>query len=410
MDALFQLSHFFLKTYNQPYQRYLLKRHPFTNRFSIIVGPRGAGKTTLIIQYLASWTKNYLRSSEILYVPVDHFSVGKQPIYEIAENFYNHGGKLIVFDEIHKYSNWSIELKSIYDRFPELKMIASGSSALEIWKGSHDLARRAIVYTLHGLSFREYIDLMHNTKTQPISLENLVANHESLAEEYTSNCEKHHHKVLIHFKNYLKIGFFPYFREYQNPEQYYITLEQMIHTTLESDLLSIYPTLNGSSIKKIKKLLSIIAASVPFTPDLKHLKKLIDVADERTLKNYLFYLEKACLINALYKHGKGLREMEKPEKIYLNNPNQVYAILADGKQNIGNIRETFFINMLSVDHEITASKKGDFLINDQYTFEVGGKNKGFKQIKGVKQSYLAIDNIEIGIRQKIPLWLFGFLY
>jgi len=251
---------------------------------------------------------------------------------------------------------------------------------------------------------------MINIETSPISLDDLLTNHESIADSYIDRCENKQQKILELFHNYLKTGFFPYFREYQLLEHYYITLEQMIHTTLESDLLSIYPALNGNSIKKMKKLLAIIAASVPFTPDLKHLKVLIDIADERTLKNYMFYLEKARLINLLYRQGKGLREMEKPEKIYLNNPNQIYALLSQGQENIGNIRETFFINMLSVDHRISAPKKGDFFIDDQYTFEVGGKNKGFKQIKGLENSYLALDNLEIGMRNKIPLWLFGFLY
>jgi hypothetical protein len=387
-----------------------MKRHPFSSRFSIIVGPRGVGKTTMIIQHLVSWVDNDISSKRILYVPVDHFGVAKHTIYEIAEEFYNYGGQLIAFDEIHKYNNWSLELKSIADRFPKLKIIASGSSALEIWKGSHDLARRAIVQTLEGLAFREYVDLMINIDTSPISLDDLLTNHESIAETYIDKCENKQFKILELFHNYLKTGFFPYFREYQHLEHYYITLEQMIHTTLESDLLSIYPALNGSSIKKIKKLLTIIAASVPFTPDLKNLKLLIDVADERTLKNYIFYLEKARLINLLYRQGKGLREMEKPEKIYLNNPNQIYALLSQGQENIGNIRETFFINMLSVDHRIAAPQKGDFLIDDHYTFEVGGKNKSFKQIKGIENSYLALDNLEMGMRNKIPLWLFGFLY
>jgi hypothetical protein len=387
-----------------------MKRHPFSSRFSIIVGPRGVGKTTMIIQHLVSWVDNDISSKRILYVPVDHFGVAKHTIYEIAEEFYNYGGQLIAFDEIHKYNNWSLELKSIADRFPKLKIIASGSSALEIWKGSHDLARRAIVQTLEGLSFREYVDLMINIDTSPISLDDLLTNHESIAETYIDKCENKQFKILELFHNYLKTGFFPYFREYQHLEHYYITLEQMIHTTLESDLLSIYPALNGSSIKKIKKLLTIIAASVPFTPDLKNLKLLIDIADERTLKKYIFYLEKARLINLLYRQGKGLREMEKPEKIYLNNPNQIYALLSQGQENIGNIRETFFINMLSVDHRIAAPQKGDFLIDDHYTFEVGGKNKSFKQIKGIENSYLALDNLEMGMRNKIPLWLFGFLY
>jgi len=203
MDHLFHLSRFFLKTYDQNYQRYLMNRHPFSNRFSIIVGPRGVGKTTMMIQHLASWAKHDIQSKHMLYIPVDHFVVGKQPLYEMAEDFYNYGGQLIAFDEIHKYSNWSLELKSIYDRFPTLTIIASGSSALEIWKGSHDLARRAIVHKLEGLSFREYVDLIIDTKSSPISLESLLTNHESIAETCIQMCEENHRKILELFQNEL---------------------------------------------------------------------------------------------------------------------------------------------------------------------------------------------------------------
>ncbi|MBW2089436.1 MAG: ATP-binding protein, partial [Deltaproteobacteria bacterium] len=191
---------------------------------------------------------------------------------------------------------------------------------------------------------------------------------------------------------------------------YYITLEQGIRTTIESDLLSIYPTLNGSSIKKIKKLLTVIAESAPFTPDLKRLKRIVEIGDERTLKNYLKYLEDGGVITSLTKSGSRLGSLEKPEKIYLNNTNQIYAISSKGKENIGNIRETFFINMLSAMHEVLSPKKGDFLIDNKYTFEIGGKNKSFKQIKDISNSFLAVDDIETGIGNKIPLWLFGFLY
>jgi hypothetical protein len=212
------------------------------------------------------------------------------------------------------------------------------------------------------------------------------------------------------FKEYLQFGYFPYFYEFDDISLYYITLEQNIHTIIESDLSAIYPTLNGVSIKMIKKLLAIIAESVPFIPDLKRLKKMTEIGDERTLKNYLHYLEVGGAIMRLFKNGSRLRTLEKPVKIYLNNPNQIYAISGKGRENLGNIRETFFINMLSVFNDISASEHGDFLVGNKYTFEVGGKNKGFGQIKDMPESYLAIDDIETGIGRKIPLWLFGFLY
>jgi hypothetical protein len=198
--------------------------------------------------------------------------------------------------------------------------------------------------------------------------------------------------------------------EFDDISLYYITLEQSIRTTIESDLLSIYPTLNGSSIKKIKRLLAVIAESAPFTPDLKRLKRIVEIGDERTLKNYLKYLEDGGVIISLTKKGGGLGALEKPEKIYLNNPNQIYAISSKGKENTGTIRETFFINMLSILHKVSMPQKGDFYIDNKYTFEIGGKNKSFKQIKDINNSFLAIDDVETGIGNKIPLWLFGFLY
>jgi len=268
-----------------------------------------------------------------------------------------------------------------------------------------------VVYNMAGLSFREFIDLILGSETQPHSLESIIKNHEKLASEIIESVEQKGKKVLALFGDYLQFGYYPYFQEFNDVSLYYITLEQSIHTTIEGDLLSIYPALSGSSIKKLKNLLAVIAESVPFTVDLKRLKKIVEIGDERTLKNYLHYLENGGVIITLRKNGgSGLREMEKPEKIYLNNPNQVYAICNKGRENVGNIRETFFINMLSMLHKILIPRQGDFLINNKYIFEIGGKNKNFSQIKNIRGSYLAIDGIEIGIGKKIPLWLFGFLY
>ncbi|MBW1957282.1 MAG: AAA family ATPase [Deltaproteobacteria bacterium] len=410
LDDIFKLSSDFLKTFNKPYRRYFLDKYPLTSRFSIIIGQRGVGKTTAMIQKILSMNNDDIFTKNALYVPVDHFVVGGQSIYEIAEAFYNLGGEMICFDEIHKYTGWSGELKSIYDSFRKLTILASGSSAMEIQKGSHDLSRRAVVYPMTGLSFREYIDLAAEIKTESFVLKNLLEAHEKLSHDIITATESKKKKILALFKDYLQFGYFPYFTEFDDISMYYITLEQGIRTTIESDLLSIYPTLNGSSIKKIKKLLTVIAESAPFTPDLKRLKRIVEIGDERTLKNYLKYLEDGGVITSLTKSGSRLGSLEKPEKIYLNNTNQIYAISSKGKENIGNIRETFFINMLSAMHEVLSPKKGDFLIDNKYTFEIGGKNKSFKQIKDISNSFLAVDDIETGIGNKIPLWLFGFLY
>jgi uncharacterized protein len=410
LDDIFKISREFLRIFYRPYKRYFLPKHPLSSRFSIITGQRGAGKTTAMIQKILERNNDDIFTKNALYVPVDHFVVGSRSLYEIAEEFNNLGGETICFDEIHKYAGWSGELKSIYDSMQNLTIIASGSSALEIQRGSHDLSRRAVVYSMAGLSFREYIGLAAGIETEAVVLENLIGGHEKISAAIIAAVESKKKKVLALFKEYLKKGYFPYFVEFDDVSVYYMVLEQGIRTTIESDLLSIYPTLNGSSIKKIKRLLSVIAESAPFTPDLKRLKRIVEIGDERTLKTYLKYLEDGGVIISLTKLGSRLGALEKPEKIYLNNPNQIYAISSRGKENIGTIRETFFINALSVMHKVSMPKKGDFCVDNKYTFEIGGKNKGFKQINEIKNSFLALDDIETGINNKIPLWLFGFLY
>ena len=409
IDDLFLLSRHFLKTYNRPYRRYFINKYPLDARFSIIMGPRGVGKTTIIIQHILSKYKDIL-TREALYVPADHFSLGNRTLYDISEEFHNLGGELICFHEIHKYPDWSKELKSIFDSFPKLSIIASGSSAMEIYKGSYDLSRRAILYRMSGLSLREFIDLSLGRVTKSLSLDEIINDHERASIKVIESLVKDKRKILALFREYLQFGYFPYFYEYKDVSLYYITLEQGIHTVIESDLLATSPTLNGTSIKMLKRLLAVIAESVPFTPDLKKLKKIVEISDERTLKNYLHYLDVGGVIRCLYKKGGRLRSMEKPAKIYLDNPNQVYAISGKGRENIGNIRETFFINMLSAFHNVTASDQGDFFVDNKYTFEIGGRNKQSDQLKGVKEGYLAIDDTESGTGIKIPLWLFGFLY
>jgi predicted AAA+ superfamily ATPase len=317
---------------------------------------------------------------------------------------------MICFDEIHKYPNWSAELKSIYDTFPKLTIVASGSSALEIYRGSRDLSRRAVVLRMFGMSFREFIEFELGIDLKSSGLEDIMSNHQRIANGIITTVEKKSKKILALFKSYLEHGYYPYFREYKNKELFYLTLEQNIHTTLEGDLIAIYPSLSGNSVKKIKKLLTIIASSVPFTPDLKKLKTMLDVGDERTLKTYIKYLEDAGIILTVSKGGKGLRQLEKPEKIYLNNTNLIHAISGSVPAGIGNMRETFFLNMTGAFHNVSSPEHGDFLVDGKYVFEIGGKNKDFSQIRDIRNSFLAVDNIEIGIGNKIPLWVFGFLY
>lgn len=282
---------------------------------------------------------------------------------------------------------------------------------MEIYKGSHDLSRRAIVYQMPVLSLREFLELRFNYKFPKYSLSAILSESEEIVAEILKSPLWAKEKILVQFNQYLKIGCFPYFLALNDPNHYLAVLEQNFHAVIESDLVAIHPALTGNSIRKIKHLLAFIAAAVPFVPQMSSLKNLIDVGDERTLKLYLKYLEDAELIKLLKPASKKLHKLEVPEKIYLGNPNQCYAIAANMQDvNHGALRELYFLNMLEHEHEVTAPKEGDFVVNNKFLFEVGGPNKDFLQIKNKQAAYLVLDSIENGFRNKIPLWLFGFLY
>lgn len=410
LNELFRKSHLFVKNNNLHYQRYFIKNEKLEHRLSIILGARGIGKTTTIAQYMSHYPNN-----EALYISLDDINSSNYNLFEVAEAFELQGGKLLCFDEIHKYENWSQELKSIYDTFPNLKVIASGSSALEIHKGSHDLSRRAIVYTMVGMSFREFLELHYDYELKSYDLENIIKEHQNIADTIVSTLKQKEHKIIPLFRDYLKFGYYPYYLSLPNELYFFQTLKQNINVSIESDLLNIYPSLNGKSIKKIKLLLSVIMGNVPFVPTMSSLKKSIDVKDDRTLKEYLSRLDDAGLIKLLMKSSLSMKNIDKPEKIYLANTNLMYTTTPD----IGNVRESFFMNQLSnyytvnnsLDNRgIYAATKGDFYLEEKYLCEVGGKNKGFKQIKDLPNSFVVADDIEIGFGSKIPLWLFGFLY
>ena len=392
----------FLKRNDLPYKRYFIKQNKIKHRLTIITGQRGVGKTVTIAQYMQQHSD--LKS---LYVSMDSFIVGGMSMYEIAEQFEMLGGKLLCFDEIHKYSNWSQELKTIYDSFPNLVLLASGSSALEINKGSHDLSRRAHILKMEGMSFKEFLELNLNIKLPVFTLEEMMQNHEDVAYDIVTILEKSDKKILPLFKRYCKVGYYPYVLSVSDDDVFFDMLKENINVSISSDLLFVYPDLDGNSIKKLKLLLNIIMESVPFVPVIEKLKTSLNIGDGRTLKEYFIKLEDAGIINLLMRaSSKGLSKLEKPEKIYLNNTN----LLSISKSHVGTIRETFFLNTLSFKHEVTYPKKGDFLVDNKYLFEVGGRNKGFEQIKDIPHSFVVFDDVEVGYGNKIPLWLFGFLY
>lgn len=381
---------------SQDFERYLLTTIDFNNRLIVIKGARGAGKTTLLLQM----AKYYLPTSDCLYISLDHIYFYKNSLYALAKSFEMMGGKHLLLDEVHKYSNWSREIKLIYDNFPALQVILTSSSLLQIYQSESDLSRRAVTYHLKELSFREFIALKTGLALPTYSFSEILENHTAIAHDLLKQI-----KPLPLFVSYLKIGAYPYFIE--NEDTYTQKLLNTINLVIEIDINAV-EKLNYETLINLKKLLVAIASSVPFTPNISKLSEKIGVSRNGLLQA-IKILGRASLITELYKDNKGIGVLTKPEKIYLNNTNLMYA-LAQENTNIGNLRETFFLNQFMGLHTIHLSEVSDFIINQKYTFEIGGKNKTKKQIAGIPNTYIAKDAIEIGFANQIPVWLFGFMY
>lgn len=363
-----------------------------------IKGARGIGKTTLLLQYIKLNLSNQL--AEVLYVSLDSLWFNTHTLVELASNFVKHGGKFLFLDEVHKYAGWSQEIKNIYDDFPSLQVVFTGSSLLEILNARADLSRRAVVYSMQGFSFREYVGMETGIVFQPLSLDSILNNHLKEASQILETI-----RPFQYFETYLKQGYYPFYSE--QPDLYGMKLEQTVSMILEIEL----PLLRGVElgyIPRIKQLLMIIAQSVPFVPNVSKLSEKIGI-HRTTLLSYLHYMDEIGLTRNLYKESKGINTLQKPGKVYLENTNLIY-ILAPENNNLGNKRETFFANQLAHRHHISLPQKGDFLIDNSYAFEVGGKDKSDKQIKGIQNAFIASDGLEYGFKNKIPLWLFGFLY
>jgi len=398
MENLYTTFYQLLNRTNSDFVRYLYPKINWNNRLIAITGARGAGKTTMILQHIKKTFGDAPKAA--LYTSLDNIYFSNNSLLDFAHDFDKMGGKYLFLDEVHKYENWSIEIKNIYDSLPDLKVVFTGSSMLEIYKGKADFSRRVAHYTLNGLSFREFLLLEKGIDFSTLKLEDLLENHISIASQINKKI-----KPLPLFQQYLKEGFYPYYKE--DSEIYLDRLLHTVNVVLETDLPAI-ESIEVQTIKKIKQLLFIIAQRVPFTPNIKELSEILEVS-RKSLLNYLIYLEKAQLVGLLQQDVSGLKTLTKPEKIYLDNSNLAFALETE-KPDIGNIRETFFFNQLKTVSKVISGGKPDFKINNKYSIEVGGKNKGHEQIMGIQNAYLALDNLEYGFLNKIPLWLFGMLY
>lgn len=389
MDRLFEYSHKLINEADTSFVRYMYDQINWKNRMIGLIGPRGVGKTTLVLQYI----KQNLELSETLYVTAEDFYFVDHRLTELADLFVKFGGKYLFIDEIHKYKDWAKELKLIYDYHKELNVVFTGSSVLDIKKGVSDLSRRAVVYNMQGLSFREYLHLFHQIETKPFSLQDILSHKVNIPElKYP----------LPLFADYLKEGYYPFALE----GDFQIRLSQIINQTLESDIPT-YADMNVATGRKLKQLLSIISKSVPFKPNMSKIAEMLS-ASRNNIADYCLYIEEAGMIAQLRDGTGGIRGLGKVDKIYLDNTNLIYNLAPD-TADVGNVRETFFLNQLRVTHHVVSSVVSDFSI-EELTFEVGGKNKGQKQIQNVPNSYVVKDDIENGFLNVVPLWQLGLTY
>jgi len=378
------------------YKRSLYNQINWNNRLIGIKGPKGVGKTTLVLQHIKEAHENL---SEVLYVSVDSLWFASNSLVDLIDYHYSHGGKYLYLDEIHKYDNWQIILKNTYDSYPDLNIVYTGSSMLHLDTAKADLSRRQRVYDLPGMSFREFLEFEGAFEMGPVELGALLENHERIASGIITKI-----KVLPLFEHYLEQGYYPFYRE--DPEDFGIRLQEVAKQVIEQDLPAILDV-EYSTVQKAKKLLMILSVQVPFVPNMAELYRGMETNREQGLM-ILDALEKGGLLLLLKSKAKALKHMSSPDKIYLENSNLMYAFSKN--VNIGSVRETFFVNQLSKGHEVNLSDKGDFRVDDKFIFEVGGARKSFEQIKDIPQSYLAIDSVELGSGNKIPLWMFGLLY
>ena len=385
-------------------KRYLYNKINWDLKSIGILGQRGLGKTTMMLQYIK---ENFNNTDKALYITLDNPYMQSTSLIEFAREFEQYGGEVLFIDEVHKYDDWSTHIKNIYDSL-DIRVIFSGSSILQIEKQNADLSRRTIIYHLENLSFREYLEFTGVKKFDSYSIEDILENHKSIANDIKDDI-----KPLMHFKEYLQYGSYPFILE--DKDTYYQKIVQMINLILETDL----PYINKiemQQITKLKKLLYMLALNVPFVPNITDIAKATNISRPKVYE-YLQHLESAKIINSIRSKEKGYNIMSKPEKLFMQNTNISYALT--NKIDTGSARESFFVNQIKnyynadtklIDDTIFSSKQGDFLVDSKYIFEVGGKNKGFEQIKDLANSYVAADDIEIGFKNKIPLWLFGFLY
>ena len=398
MEALFLAYNRRLEEIESKYFRYLYSQIEWDERLIGIKGARGVGKTTMILQHIK---QTFPDRAKAFYVSLDHIWFSTHTLMELVEYLYTHGVTHLFLDEVHRYADWVRQIKNIYDSYPKLHIVFTGSSLLEINHAEADLSRRLRMYHLQGLSFREYLSINHIIQLPPVSLEDILSNHQQIASGIASQI-----KVLPHFEQYIGMGYYPFHLEVSSRSSYYERILQVITTIIENDIPAV-ENIEYETLQKSKRLLVLLAQAAPFTLNVSSLCDALSTTRNQLIR-LLSLLHRSALIRLLYSESKGLKSLRKPQKILFENPNLMQALVQ--RADIGTVRESFLADMLVPSHTIQYPLHGDLLVNNCHLFEIGGRNKGFTQIKDIPHSYVAADEIEIGFGNKIPLWIFGLLY
>ena len=397
MDRIFKTYGRLLAGTDLAFTRYLYDQINWDNRLIVIKGAKGIGKTTMLLQHIL---KTFPDKQKALYVSLDHIWFARHTLLDLAEYHYTHGGTHLFLDEVHKYKGWQQEIKNIYDSYPDLHVVVTGSSMLRLEESLvGDLSRRHRQYTLEGLSFREYLELEQVAHLPVLSLETVLNDHFMLASQITSKV-----KVLGYFEKYVEAGYYPFYRE--EGDGFPDRLQQVIDTIISTEIPSV-SKIEYDSVYKAKLLLAVLAESSPYTLNISGLCSTLQASRNNVLK-LLDLMDKAALVRRLYSADRGMNMLTKPEKVLFANTNLMYCLTPRAEE--GTMRETFLASQLAVAHQLSMPSHGDLVADGRWLFEAGGKNKGFSQIKGIENSYVVADNIDIGHGSKIPLWLFGLLY
>lgn len=397
MDRIIEKCNRLLNLTRTSNVRNIMGKINWNNRLIAIRGAKGVGKTTLMLQYIKL---NGGNCNRMLYASLDNSYFLRNNLLDFVNKFYINGGEQLFLDEVHKYENWSREIKEIYDEYPNLRIVLSGSSLLSLLNGDADLSRRCISYDMKGLSFREYMDIVHGISFPKVELYDLLVNPNSLCNKVNAVC-----RPYALFNDYIKNGYYPFILE--GKEEYPIRVENVVNYTIEVELPALCKV-DSANVRKLKALISVLSSNVPMRVDMQKLSNMIGVT-RMTLLSYLQYLEKAQLLNLLYSCESSVKKLQKPDKIYVENPNIMEVMTFDSVNN-GTVRECYMVNQLIEGHKVEYTRNGDLFIDGKITIEIGGKSKDGKQIAGVWDAYIAADNLEYAVGNKIPLWAFGFLY